>query len=438
MRLTVEPTEGPVDEPPAITVTRAPPGATVTLEVRTVDAAGHRWRSATRFRAGEDGVVDTSRDPPVDGPQHGVDSALPLWAMEFASDDEAPVAFVAPADRLDYVLEARADGEGASERIVRRWMADVVRREQLRGDGSSGPLFLPAGDGAAPAVLLVLASTGVGALEPEAALLASHGYCAFVAGYTQEQGLPPSLREIPVEVLLTASRALAAHGRVDGERIGWIAASVGTQGALAALALADAPQVRCAVAIAPSSVVWQALPENGAHRRRPRGLTAASRFPWLPIHGERLLPEIVRHKVLARFSRHPRPQCAPPASRLRAVASRPGCRHASLDPGGADRLPAANGKRRCRRDVARQRDVRRDHRATPKPRSRPRGPGSCDSQTRATSSARRSPRRRSPWSADLVSGGTAQGNAHRPGRSLDRAAGIPRPAPRLATELSRN
>jgi hypothetical protein len=37
---------------------------------------------------------------------------FPLWAIEFASDDEAPVAFVAPADRLDYVLEARADGEG--------------------------------------------------------------------------------------------------------------------------------------------------------------------------------------------------------------------------------------------------------------------------------------------------------------------------------------
>lgn len=411
MRLMVEPTEGPVDDSPAITVTEAPSGARVTLEVRTVDAAGHRWRSATSFHAGEDGVVDPSRDPAVGGPLDGVDPTVAFWAMEFASDDEAPVAFVAPADRLEYVLEARADGESASMRIVRRWMAGGVRRERLRGDGFSGPLFLPAGGDAAPAVLLVPGSTGVGALEPEAALLASHGYCAFVAGYMQEEGLPPSLREIPVEVLLTAAEALAAHAGVDSERIGWIAASVGTQGALAALALADAPRVRGAVAIAPSSVVWQALPENGRPPKTAAWAYGGRPLPWLPIHGERLIPEIVRHQILERFSRHPRPRALhmrpayEPSLRDRDAVTRASIPVERIDcpllvvSGDADEMwPASEMSESII-------ERRRSH-----------GAGSEDRQLQFAHAGHfiRPPITPTtiPWSADLVSGGTAQGNAH--------------------------
>jgi dienelactone hydrolase len=410
MRLTVEPTEGPVDEPPEITVTQAPSGATVRLEVRTVDADGHSWRSATSFRAGEDGVVDPFRDPPVDAPTEGVDPTVPLWAMEFASDDEAPVAFVAPADRLEYVVEVRSNGAAASQRIVRRWRVDGVRREQLRGEGFSGSLFLPAGGDAAATVLLVPGSTGVGALEPEAALLASRGYCAFVAGYMREEGLPPSLREIPIEALLSAAQALAAHERVEGERIGWIAASVGTQGALAALALTD-PQVRCAVAMAPGSVIWQALPENGRPPKTAAWAHGGEPLPWLPIHGERLIPEIVRHEILERFSRHPRPRALhmrpayEPSLRDRDAVTQASIPVERINcpllmvSGDADEMwPASEMSESII-------ERRRSH-----------GVGSEDRHLRFADAGHfiRPPITPTtiPWSADLVSGGTARGNAH--------------------------
>jgi dienelactone hydrolase len=411
MRLTVEPVEGPVDEPPAIKVTQAPSGATVNLEVRTVDAAGHSWRSVTSFRASRDGVVDPSRDPPVDSPYAGVDPAAPLWAMEFASDDEAPVAFVAPVDRLEYVLEARSNGEGASQRIVRCWMADGVRREQLRGEGFSGPLFLPAGDAPAPALLLVPGSTGVEALEPEAALLASRGYCAFVAGYMREEGLPPSLCEIPVEALLAATRALADRERVDDGRIGWLAASVGTQGALASLALAEAPRVRCAVAIAPSSVIWQALPADGRPPKTAAWAHGGEPLPWLPVHGERLIPEIVRHKIMERFSRHPRPKALhlhpayEPSLRDRDAVTQAAIPVERIDcpllvvSGDADEMWPA---REMSESIIEQR--------------RSDGVGAEDRHLRFADAGHfiRPPITPTtiPWSAELVSGGTARGNAH--------------------------
>ena len=76
MELTVDPAVGPVDVVPRIGVTGAPPGAPVELTIRVVDAAGHRWRS---------------RAPRGDGAHPD----MPSWAMNFADDDVAPMAFVA-------------------------------------------------------------------------------------------------------------------------------------------------------------------------------------------------------------------------------------------------------------------------------------------------------------------------------------------------------
>lgn len=50
-------------------------------------------------------------------------------------------------------------------------------------------------------MLVVPGSTGLAAIEPTAALLASHGYLALVAAYMQEPGLPPAMKEIPVELI---------------------------------------------------------------------------------------------------------------------------------------------------------------------------------------------------------------------------------------------
>jgi dienelactone hydrolase len=410
MHLTVAPNDGLIDELPTIRVTEAVPSSTVDLEVGTVDAGGHRWRSITSFQAGGDGMVDPSRDAPIRGRYSGVDASGPLWSMEFVSDSEAPVAFVAPADGLDYELEARSNGASTSQRVLRRWMSDGVSTEHLLGEGFSGPLFLPAGDSPAPGVLLVPGSTGVGALAPEAALLASHGYCALVAGYMHEEGLPSSLREIPVEVLLAATRELANHERVDDERVGWIAVSVGTQGALAALALSDEPPVRCAIAVAPSSVIWQALADGGPPPKTAAWCHRGEPLTWLAIHGERLLPEIARNKLLERFSRRPRPKALhmrpayEPSLRDEGAVARATIPVERFDgalllvSGDADEMWPATEMARA---VA---ERRRAH-----------GSGGEDEHLRFPDAGHfmRPPITPTtvPWSADLVSGGTPQGNA---------------------------
>lgn len=300
----MEPLDGLIDERSLIAVEGAPAGALLRLELSTTDAARHRWRFAATYRAGLDGLLDLARDPPAGAVDGRADSSVPFWAMEFASQGVALVAFAAPPDALKYECSVSCGEERDTLTLVRRWRAPDVQVRSLSGDGFTGTLLVPAG-GARSAVLVVPGSTGVAAMEPLAGLLASRGHAALVAAYMQEPELPTALCEIPVEVIGRALRVLRAE--TGASAVGMVSASVGTQGALSALAL-GAAEVDCAVAIAPSSVIWQALPANGG--RLPS--TAAWSHggeppPWLPIHGERILPELLKRALLRRLSRRPRP-----------------------------------------------------------------------------------------------------------------------------------
>ena len=148
-------------------------------------------------------------------------------------------------------------------------------------------------------------STGLSAMAPTAALLATHGYVAGVLAYMQEPGLPPLFERIPLESATDAMMSFAALDEVDADRVVVHASSVGTSVALSALTPAEAPKPSGIVLVAPTHVVWQALPEGG----RPPPVSTLTRggkdLPYVPIKGERLLGQIAANAVRRRVSRHP-------------------------------------------------------------------------------------------------------------------------------------
>jgi dienelactone hydrolase len=276
-----------VDELPLVQVRDAPRGVAITLTVETTDAAGHRWRS----------VTDLSEDR---------DSSVAWWSMEFVSSDQAPVAFVAPPDRLDYELRAVAGDATATATATRRW-ANGPASEVIDGEGFRLTIFSPAARGPRPGALVVPGSTGTSAVVPRTALLAAHGYTAGVLSYMGDPGLPSSLQEIPLEAIAAGYRAFASHKAVLADRVVVLAASVGTGGAFAALAAFADLDPQGVVAIAPTHVVWQSLGDGGQPPKTSSWTLAGAPLPWVAIRGERLLPEMVRHAVLKRFRRHPVP-----------------------------------------------------------------------------------------------------------------------------------
>jgi len=278
----------------------------VTITVTATDAKNHRWESRNVFRSDATGTVDISRDAPMSGSYASTNPTGPIWSMRFASEDSAPSMFAAPWDQLEFSFTAEAGGETASGVAVRRWSGAGVTRSEIQGSGFVGSLFEPAGDGPHPAVALIPGTSGAQPMEPTAALLASRGYAAMVVGYMGLEGLPKTLCEMPLETLAAGVRRLSAHPSVDGERVGVLCASVGAEGALAALSEIEGLGIRAVVAIAPSSVIWQAMSE-GRPPKKSSWTLGGEPLPWVPMHAERLVPELIKNALLKGLSRHPRP-----------------------------------------------------------------------------------------------------------------------------------
>ncbi|TSE01895.1 hypothetical protein FOS14_00400 [Skermania sp. ID1734] len=292
--IVVDPADCPVDSCPSFRTSGLPADARVELRVSTVDAAGHEWRSTGAYTVEQDGTVQLP------------DPDRPWWDMEFTDRSAVPVTFSAPDDGLEYQVELSALGETATATATRRWSANVVR-DNVRGDGWMLRTYLKTGlTEPAAGVVVVPGSTGLAAMAPMAALLAARGYAAAVLAYMGEPGLPESFREIPLEAIDSGMRAFAAWSGLDRNRVGVVAASVGTGAVLSALALSDAMPVRCVVAISPTDVVWQALGSAGPPPKASSLTHAGAPLPYLPIRGEKLLGQIVRNALLGKVSRKPR------------------------------------------------------------------------------------------------------------------------------------
>lgn len=211
MRIEISPIDGPADQVPAIRVTDASADQEVSLTVSTRDAKAQSWASRSVFRSDAAGTLDTRRDAPRVADYEGVDPSGPIWSMQFASSDLAPAMFAAPAVQLELTVTSAAEGmESVSAVATQRWSGPDVSRSEVTGEGFVGRIFSPRAPGPYPAVLVVPGSTGPEAMEPTAALLASHGYVSMVIAYMGAAGLPASLCEVPVESLAAGVRELAS------------------------------------------------------------------------------------------------------------------------------------------------------------------------------------------------------------------------------------
>lgn len=284
MILDPQPADGLVDEPVTWWVSGVPAGTTVRLTISGADAAGRHWRSTAEYPVADDGRLLLA------------DPGRPWWSM--TTDTRPPVTFTAPDDQWTCTAEATSGSRTARATVRRRF---GMGTPPLELSGDRWRLAVHPAATRAPGVLLVPGSMGIASLAPRAALLAAHGYSAAVLGYMQEPALPRSMRQVPTEVLAEAGAAFGALDEVDGSRLVVWAASVGTELALAALSGPSPLPVRGVVAVSPSDVVWQALGADGPPPKASSLTRAGTDLPWVPMHGERLLGQVVRRALLRRL-----------------------------------------------------------------------------------------------------------------------------------------
>ncbi len=258
VHLEVAPQEAMAHEPlRTFRVTGLTPGQTVGLRAVTEDEEGRRWAAAGLWQADNQGVVDLTRHPPLEGTYTGVDPMGLFWSMRPIRPMRAPL-FRPPSPAYTVTLTVEIEGNVLAQvRVTRRLQSPQVTCQEIRTGRLVGALCRPQNEGPLPAVLLLSGSEG-GYHPDRAAWWASHGMVAFSLAYFGVEPLPKALGRIPVEYFLEGVAWLREQPGVDPERVYVFGASRGSEAALLTGLYAD-PPLAGVMAMVPSHVLWSGL-----------------------------------------------------------------------------------------------------------------------------------------------------------------------------------
>src|SRR5215218_3559833 len=210
--------DGLLDQPLTVRLRGFAPSQRVTLRARQRQDEGAIWQSWATFVTDADGRVDLGFQAPIDGTYTGVDPNGLLWS----ASPETPGVGRTIADGVSPItVEFTAEVDGtpaATATILRRAIDPSVTVREIREGGIVANLFLPAGDGPFPTIVVVGGSGG-GFADGSAALYASHGYAALSLAYFNVAGLPAELLNIPLEYFESALAWVKAQPELNLDRL---------------------------------------------------------------------------------------------------------------------------------------------------------------------------------------------------------------------------
>lgn len=213
-KLSVSPADGLVDAPFHVVLRNALPGLRVKISARRPDVNGRIWTAVGEYSVDANGRVDVDVSPSLAGSYQGVSphglwcSALPVAPEQLdgyvAKLSQHPELGTAPTldahTRYTVELSATVDGRTIATASATRTYAYGITPEEVSAAGRVRGLFFPAAPNQPEKVpVVVVAGSGGGLPEAQAALLASHGHPALAQGIFAYQDLPTTLSGIPLE-----------------------------------------------------------------------------------------------------------------------------------------------------------------------------------------------------------------------------------------------
>jgi dienelactone hydrolase len=265
LQLTVTPKVSAADAPLTIRISKAQPGADVTLTVTSVDADGIKWNSTSTYTATSAGTVDTASSPEI-APYYGTDPMGSVDFMNAATMASAkatiwPFGLPSPwgvsntttqpmyswakcslrqAQRactwskpLSFTFTATSSQANASVTVQRGPALPVTASfENVAATGLYGVFWQPpAGQDNHIGVVEFLGASG-GINNPVGAMLAMHGYPTLDLAYFGVPGLPQAAKDLSLEYFAKALRWLGAQPGVDPHRLWVMGWSLGSMAAL--------------------------------------------------------------------------------------------------------------------------------------------------------------------------------------------------------------
>ncbi|MFC7081166.1 acyl-CoA thioesterase/bile acid-CoA:amino acid N-acyltransferase family protein [Halorussus caseinilyticus] len=257
--LTVTPDRPLYDESVRITANGLEPGEEATVRARMPLPDGV-WESSAVFEVRADGTLDLAEQEPVRGDYEGADPMGLFWSMSHVETEQRATREDDVDATVVSVTVEMYGGTVAQTNVERTISTDDVERTRLDHGELVGEFYRPGDDGPYPTVVLVGGSEGGLAPWMPARLLATRGYAVLTLAYFGVEDLPDALDSIPLEYFETAMDWVADNDLTREESVGVMGWSRG--GELALLLGSRLPEITTVVAYAPSSVVYQGIPEG--------------------------------------------------------------------------------------------------------------------------------------------------------------------------------
>lgn len=243
-QLSVTPSDALVDAPFHVVLRNVLPGVRVRLSARRPDAQGRYWTAVGEYFADADGRVDVSSSPSLAGSYQGL-SPHGLWcsALPVAPDKldayvkqlpQHPELGTAPTldvhARYTVELSASIEGRTIATATATRTYGHGIVAEAVTAPGRVRGLFFPAApNGPTRVPVVVVAGSGGGLPEVQAALLAGHGHPALAQGIFAYKDLPSTLSGIPLETFQAGAHWL--ERRTHWTRVAIMGTSRGSEAA---------------------------------------------------------------------------------------------------------------------------------------------------------------------------------------------------------------
>ena len=242
--MAVQPASGLMDAPFHVVLEKLLPGSRVRIEARRDDAKSRSWTAIGEYLADADGRIDSNIAPSLSGSYEGVSphglwcSALPVlpekldaYLAELPKHPELPTRPDLDVSAVTTVhLSAIIDGNTVATATATRTYAAGLRPEEVTAGRRVRGVFFPVPAGTVPKVpIIVLAGSGGGVPQAQAALFASHGHPALAQGIFGYKDLPSSLDHIPLEMFHEGAQWL--KDRTGAQRVAILGNSRGSEAA---------------------------------------------------------------------------------------------------------------------------------------------------------------------------------------------------------------
>ncbi|MGP7818248.1 acyl-CoA thioester hydrolase/BAAT C-terminal domain-containing protein [Niallia sp. 01092] len=247
------------------------------------------WNSYGYFIANDEGVVDLSKQIPIDGSYNycdsmGLFSSMSQYEVNKNLNIPTKLDSINVFESYSVTFTLTIDNEVVCQKPCLRLFKDSnVKVTTIDNENLTGRLFINTSlNEIKPCIIVLSGSDGrIEKAQMIASLLASHGFHTLALSYFGLDGLSENLSEIPIEYIENAISFLQSHPKTQGNQIYLYGRSKG--GEMALLAGTLFPQIKKIVANTPSCYVYEGISKNKKMSRHSSWTFKGSEIPYARI-----------------------------------------------------------------------------------------------------------------------------------------------------------